>query len=187
MSPILCGPHRPHVTSIIGGLEAKIKQKIAENYVENSNMSNDRALGAEKKDAVNVAGHVVSSKTATSGENAENSGGTPNSIEKKRNPRYPDRDERGRWLPGATTAGRPKGVPNRTSQRAALMVLEALDRLGGTDWIERIARDDPKLLTQLLARLMPRDIQVSSTGIEAWLRAEAERYAESVRKRQKSE
>ena len=64
-------------------------------------------------------------------------------------------------------AGKPKGTKNKSSKKLVEDILEAFDQLGGIDWLVKIAKDDPKLVTALIARVVPRNIKVGPDE-ETW-------------------
>lgn len=56
-----------------------------------------------------------------------------------------------------TTAGpgRPKGMPNKTTQSIKEAIERAFDKLGGTDYLVHVGRNDPRTFCALLSRLLP--------------------------------
>ena len=56
-----------------------------------------------------------------------------------------------------TTAGpgRPKGVPNRTTQNIKEAIENAFTKLGGTDYLVHVGKNDPRTFCALLSRLLP--------------------------------
>ena len=61
--------------------------------------------------------------------------------------------------------GRAKGVPNRLTKTVREAILAAFDELGGVAWLVRLGRTNPTEFARLLGRLLPREVQVtSSTG-----------------------
>ena len=60
------------------------------------------------------------------------------------------------------TGGRRKGTPNKTTAALKDMVLGALDRAGGEDYLLRQADQEPKAFMALLGRVLP--MQVQGTG-----------------------
>ena len=56
-----------------------------------------------------------------------------------------------------TTAGpgRPKGVPNRTTQNIKEAIERAFDKLGGTDYLVHVGQSDPRTFCALLGKLLP--------------------------------
>jgi hypothetical protein len=68
-----------------------------------------------------------------------------------------DRNSTGRG--GGTGKGRAKGTPNRTTREIKEIVLEALDRLGGPEYLERVGLEKPEVFCQLLARVIPSQIK----------------------------
>ncbi|NQT81958.1 hypothetical protein HQ563_02985 [bacterium] len=69
----------------------------------------------------------------------------------------PKRTKTGQFAPGTTgnPAGRPKGALNHYS-RLKDAVMEAFEGAGGTEYLQRIADDDPRTFLALLGRLLPR-------------------------------
>ena len=64
----------------------------------------------------------------------------------------------GKGTPGP---GRPKGVPNKASKELKEMILEALDGVGGVEYLERKA-NDPKTagaFLSLIGKVLPMTIQ----------------------------
>ncbi len=58
--------------------------------------------------------------------------------------------------PGAPkTGGRQAGTPNRIAADVRAMVLAALDRAGGEDYLLAQAHDNPKAFLALLGRILP--------------------------------
>jgi len=57
-------------------------------------------------------------------------------------------------------AGKPKGTLNRTGKRACEMILEALDQLGGVNWLVKMANKQPAVFGSLLGRVLPRDVHI---------------------------
>ena len=61
--------------------------------------------------------------------------------------------------PGAPkTGGRQKGTPNKISADVRAMVLAALDRAGGEDYLLSQAHDNPKAFLSLVGRILPTQI-----------------------------
>ncbi len=61
--------------------------------------------------------------------------------------------------PGAPkTGGRQKGTPNKLSADVRAMVLAALDRAGGEDYLLEQAHDNPKAFLALIGRILPTQI-----------------------------
>lgn len=58
----------------------------------------------------------------------------------------------GKGKPGP---GRPKGVPNKVNKAVRELVVEALNEIGGKDWLVTLARDDPKTFCALIGRVIP--------------------------------
>ena len=56
-------------------------------------------------------------------------------------------------------AGRRRGTPNKVPPEVRLMVVEALQRLGGVDYFVWLARKHPLAFVRLLGRLLPRPVE----------------------------
>ena len=56
-----------------------------------------------------------------------------------------------------TTAGpgRPAGMPNKTTQSVKEAIERAFEKLGGTDYLVTVGRNDPRTFCALLSRLLP--------------------------------
>lgn len=72
-------------------------------------------------------------------------------------------------LPGAGP-GRPKGIPNKTTQVAKDAIAQAADKLGGADRLFAWAQEDPKneasFWTTIYPKLLP--LQVANADGEAF-------------------
>jgi hypothetical protein len=61
--------------------------------------------------------------------------------------------------PGAPkTGGRERGTPNKLSADVRAMILAALDRVGGEDYLAEQATANPKAFMSLLGRLIPTQV-----------------------------
>ncbi len=56
------------------------------------------------------------------------------------------------------TGGRQTGTPNKINATVKMMVLGALDKLGGEKWLQKLAADHPQAFAQLLAKIMPTQV-----------------------------
>ncbi len=52
-------------------------------------------------------------------------------------------------------AGRKKGVPNKINADLKAMILGALNALDGQQYLEKVARKDPRTFCALLGRVLP--------------------------------
>lgn len=52
-------------------------------------------------------------------------------------------------------AGRPKGVPNKIGISFKNMIENAVNKLGGEDWLVSVGVSDPKAITSLMGKCMP--------------------------------
>lgn len=62
-------------------------------------------------------------------------------------------------------SGRPKGVPNKTTQTVKEAVVEAFSRVGGAKYLETIAKTEPKAFLTLLGRIIPTELTGSLDGL----------------------
>lgn len=56
------------------------------------------------------------------------------------------------------TAGRPKGSPNKRTAAIRDMIVSALERAGGEDYLFEQAQKDPKTFLSLVAKVMPTQV-----------------------------
>ena len=56
------------------------------------------------------------------------------------------------------TGGRQAGMPNKLTADVRAMILAALARVGGEEYLVQQARDNPKAFMSLLGRLMPTQV-----------------------------
>ena len=61
---------------------------------------------------------------------------------------------------GHKTGGRQKGTPNKINRELRMMVLEALDRAGGADYLYQQAKTkNPTAFMALLGRILPSEVK----------------------------
>jgi hypothetical protein len=63
---------------------------------------------------------------------------------------------------GTKTGGRQKGTPNKTTGEVKEMILTALSRVGGVDYLARQADENPTAFMTLVGKVLP--LQVSGEG-----------------------
>lgn len=56
---------------------------------------------------------------------------------------------------GVKTGGRAKGTPNKTTRELKDMILQALDRSGGVDYLVERAQDNPSAFLTLVGKVLP--------------------------------
>jgi hypothetical protein len=59
---------------------------------------------------------------------------------------------------GKPGPGRPPGAQNKLTATVKMMVLGALDKLGGEQWLVRQARKHPQAFMQMLRQVMPTQV-----------------------------
>lgn len=59
---------------------------------------------------------------------------------------------------GNAGKGRPPGVQNKLTSTVKMMVLGALESLGGQKWLERQAKKHPQAFMQMLRQVMPTQV-----------------------------
>jgi len=60
---------------------------------------------------------------------------------------------------GGAGPGRKKGIPNKLTSDVKSMILEALDKAGGTEYLLSQAHENPKAFLSLLGRVIPLQVQ----------------------------
>jgi hypothetical protein len=74
-------------------------------------------------------------------------------------PAIPPRPPKGtRW------GGRAKGTPNKVNQSIREAIQMAFERVGGVDYLVRLAQEDPKTFVPLLIKTMPPEPKVPQEG-----------------------
>ncbi len=63
---------------------------------------------------------------------------------------------------GNAGKGRPKGVPNKQTAAIKDMILQALDKAGGVDYLVTQSRDNPGPFLSLVGKVLP--LQISGEG-----------------------
>jgi hypothetical protein len=61
---------------------------------------------------------------------------------------------------GRKTGGRRKGTPNRLPGEVREMVLKALDKVGGADYLAQQAQENPSAFMSLISKCLPRAVSV---------------------------
>lgn len=62
------------------------------------------------------------------------------------------------------TGGSRKGVPNKTTKALKDMILGALDKAGGEDYLTTQATDNPSAFLTLIGKVLPSEIKAEHTG-----------------------
>lgn len=60
--------------------------------------------------------------------------------------------------------GRPKGIPNKLNQDLKAMILEALEKAGGSKYLREQAESNSSAFLQLVGKVIPRDINANIQG-----------------------
>jgi hypothetical protein len=81
----------------------------------------------------------------------------------------PDRLPDGRFKNGGARpgAGRPKGSPNKISQSLKEMILRSLDRVGGEEYLERLAIENSSAYSSLLKAVLPTTLTADTESGDA--------------------
>lgn len=67
---------------------------------------------------------------------------------------------------GRKTGGRQKGTPNKVTTDVKEMVLAALNRAGGEQYLARQAEENPASFMALVGRIIPSQVRASLSGGE---------------------
>ena len=62
---------------------------------------------------------------------------------------------------GVKTGGRRKGTPNKFTRDVRSMVLNALDAVGGEEYLQTQANENPQAFLGLLGKTLPKDVNVN--------------------------
>ena len=71
---------------------------------------------------------------------------------------------RGENLKGVGGPGRPNGMQNKVTFELKQMLENALHAVGGEEYLENLARDKPEIFANLLAKIIPRSLNLSSAS-----------------------
>jgi hypothetical protein len=66
--------------------------------------------------------------------------------------------------PGERRGGRQAGTPNRITKELKEMIIEALDRAGGVEYLTKQAKANPTAFLSLVGKLLPRENKPEDTG-----------------------
>jgi hypothetical protein len=71
--------------------------------------------------------------------------------------------------------GRPKGVPNKSTKALKDAIMAAFDRVGGVDYLVKVAGEDPKTFCTLLGKVLPMQVTGEDGGAiqVTWLREQS--------------
>ena len=61
------------------------------------------------------------------------------------------------------TGGRRKGTPNKVTREVKDAILQAFDKVGGEDYLVRVAEEDPRTVPTLLGKVVPRDVTTKNS------------------------
>ncbi len=61
-------------------------------------------------------------------------------------------------------AGRKKGIPNKINSDVKGMILAALDKVGGPEYLEKQANANPNAFLTLLGKVLPTTIEPTKDG-----------------------
>ncbi len=71
-----------------------------------------------------------------------------------------------KFQPGQSgnTKGRPKGSPNKITASVKEAIMAAFDNAGGVEYLEGIAKSDPRTFCALLGKILPTTIAGDEDG-----------------------
>jgi hypothetical protein len=76
-------------------------------------------------------------------------------------------------MPRSSTSGqgRPRGVPNKLTSDVKAMILAALDKAGGVDYLARQAEENPGPFLALLSKMLPLGVTGEGGGplVISWM------------------
>ena len=65
---------------------------------------------------------------------------------------------------GARGRGRPKGTPNKTTAAVKDMILAALNKAGGEDYLLTQSEENPTAFLTLVGKVLPLDVNAKHSG-----------------------
>ena len=60
---------------------------------------------------------------------------------------------------GNRFGGRAKGTPNKLTRTLKEAILQALDEVGGVDYLVRVANEDPRTFCALVGKVLPMQVE----------------------------
>ena len=74
-------------------------------------------------------------------------------------------------------SGRKKGIPNKFTGDLREAIMNAFTKVGGEDYLVKVARQNPQVFCALLARILPLQLQAAKDG---GLQSPASKFAETL-------
>ena len=95
------------------------------------------------------------------------SGATSPFVEAEMTPKIdkPQVKKTGRIGSGIAGPGRPKGIPNKATRQIKDMIIAALDKAGGAEYLARQAEENPGPFMTLIGKVLP--MQLTGEGGDA--------------------
>lgn len=66
--------------------------------------------------------------------------------------------------PGERRGGRKKGTPNKITKTVTEAIDAAFVKVGGADYLARVAESDPRAFCALLGKRLPKDVNLDMQG-----------------------
>lgn len=67
---------------------------------------------------------------------------------------------------GKKFGGRKKGTQNKNTTALKTAILNAFEKVGGQDYLVRVAEDDPKTFLALLGKVLPSEVKADITNAD---------------------
>lgn len=64
---------------------------------------------------------------------------------------------------GSKSGGRQKGSRNKVTLKLKNAILQAFDNVGGMNYLEKVAKDDPRTFCTLLGKVLPAEVKADLT------------------------
>lgn len=96
-----------------------------------------------------------------------------NKIKAEKAPAKPKRNSKGQFVKGvprSPAAGRKKGVPNKIRTELKEVVFQALDNVGGVEYLERVAIARPEVFCALLGKVAPKEVNANVNIVDEFAR-----------------
>ncbi len=82
-----------------------------------------------------------------------------------------ERGPDGRFTPGASgnPAGRPRGTLNKLTAEVRQAILNAFEKVGGQEYLVKIAQEQPAVFCRMLVKLIPSEVKIDPEGPQVTL------------------
>ena len=79
------------------------------------------------------------------------------------------RDDGGRFISSGNPAGRPRGAVNKVTAGVKRAMYEAFEKVGGQEYLVKIAQEQPAVFCRMLGKLIPGELKIDPEGPQVTL------------------